>query len=73
MESSDIRQLAEKKRATQIWRVDIRYSDENSDLKRYLPIMAAAAIPYIGEKTDGLEEIVIKENDPAVSFIKEGI
>ncbi len=73
MESSDIRQLAEKKRATQIWRVDIRYSDENSDLKKYLPIMAAAAIPYIGEKTDGLVEIVIKENDSAVSFIKEGI
>ena len=30
-------------------------------------------IPYIGEKTDGLVEIVIKENDSAVSFIKEGI
>jgi|GEM_PF-538572 len=73
MESSDIRQLAENKRATQVWSVDIRYSDENSDLKKYIPIMAAAAIPCIGEKTNGQEEIIIKETDPAVSFIKEGI
>jgi hypothetical protein len=35
--------------------------------------MAAAAIPCIGEKTNGQEEIIIKETDPAVSFIKEGI
>lgn len=49
------------------------YKDESDDLRKYLPVMAAASIAYVGETTERQEEIKLKGTDSGISFVKEGM
>ena len=51
----------------------VKNKDQSDDLRKYLPLMAAAAIEYLGENTDSQQEIKVKEGDESVSFVKAGL
>ena len=54
------------------WQVSVKNRDESQDIEKYLPLMTAAAVPYIGEKTEGQEKVTISENDLEVKIVKSG-
>ncbi len=72
MISHDNRAPEKNRSSVQIWKIEIINNNEEEDLNKYIPLMAAALIPYIGETTEGLEVVKIKEEDPAIAFINEG-
>ncbi len=58
--------------APHAWQVTVKNRDESNDLDKYLPLMAAASIPYVGTKTESQEVITLKEDDQEVTFVKTG-
>ena len=73
MTSRDNRDLENNESPTQVWSIYIKNKDESEDLRKYVPLMAAAAIPYVGENTENQQEIKIKEEDDIVNFVKKGL
>ena len=69
----DNTQTNEDEGPVQAWSIYVKNKDESDDLRKYLPLMAAAAIPYIGENTDSQQEIKVKEGDEEISFVKAGM
>ncbi len=59
--------------SVQVWSIYVKSKDESDDLRKYLPLMAAAAIPYVGENTESQQEIKVKASDADVSFVKAGM
>jgi hypothetical protein len=57
-----------------VWGVDVSTTDESDDLRRYLPVLLAASIDYIGKDSGGeIKTIRIDEKDPAIAFVKKGL
>ncbi len=52
--------------------VNVSNQSENDDLREYIPVMAAAALDYIGTNTEKEEKLRIKADDEDVAFIKAG-
>jgi len=71
--SHDNTQSDESEAPVQAWSIYVKNKDESDDLRKYLPLMAAAAIEYLGENTDSQQEIKVKEGDESVSFVKAGL
>ncbi len=57
----------------QVWSIYVKNKDESDDLRKYLPLMAAASVDYVGENTEQQQEVKVKETDESVAFIKEGM
>ncbi len=57
----------------QVWSIYVKNKDESDDLRKYLPLMAAAAVPYVGASTESQKEITLKESDDEVTFVKRGM
>lgn len=57
--------------ARQAWSVTVKNSDAEDDIREYLPYMAAAAIPYIGENSGKKQEIMITEKSPDFSYVTQ--
>lgn len=55
---------------TEAWTLTVSSVDRNSDLRSYVPYLAAAATPYLGEATEGSIVVRIKENDDTVQYLK---
>ena len=58
---------------TQVWQVTVKTKDDQDDMEKYLPLLVAASIAYVGEDTDSQEKIVLKETDDDVVFVKKGM
>jgi len=54
----------------EVWTLQVKSRDTSTDLRAYLPYMMAAALPYLGERTQGEVEIVIDDEDPAVEKLR---
>lgn len=54
------------------WTVNVSNQSESDDLREYIPVMAAAALDYIGTNTEKEQKVKIDENDEDVAFIKAG-
>jgi hypothetical protein len=57
----------------EIWTVDVISEGESQDIRKYLPILAAASIDYIGRDSHGHKTIRIKDTDADVVFVKKGM
>jgi hypothetical protein len=57
----------------EIWTVDVVSEGESQDIRKYLPILAAASIDYIGRDSHGHKTIRIKDSDADVIFVKKGM
>jgi hypothetical protein len=53
--------IAHDTSGNEVWTIQMRLIDESSDLRKYLPLLASAALPYIGDTTEG--EIVVKVSE----------
>ena len=62
-----------KKGQVEAWSVTVINEDESDDLDKYLPMLAAAAISYVGKKTESQEVVKFKENDELVRYVKRGL
>jgi hypothetical protein len=58
----------------EIWTVDVTSEGESKNLRKFIPILAAASIDYIGNDTRGEKTVQLKETkDGAVAFVKKGL
>jgi len=57
----------------QVWSVYVTNEDERNDLRKYLPVMASAAIDFIGEDSETQQEVKLKDTDEVVTFVKKGL
>jgi len=64
---------AEGRPPSEIWTVDITSEGESRDIRKALPILAAASIDYVGKDSKGQKTIRIKDTDKDVAFIKKGM
>ncbi len=69
----DNQNLDDSEAPAQVWSIYVKNKDESDDLRKYLPLMAAAAVPYVGGNTESQEEIKLKESDEKVAFVKRGM
>jgi hypothetical protein len=57
-----------------VWSVDITTEGESHDLRKALPVLAAASIDYIGKDTRGQKVIKLKDTkDGSIAFVKKGM
>ena len=55
----------------QVWTIHVKVKDGGDDLRKFLPLLVAAATDHIGSDTEHNEKVKIKESDEVVGFIKE--
>jgi hypothetical protein len=56
-----------------LWRVSVTNVDEDKDLRKYVPVMAAAAMENIERSTDGEKKLTVDSDGKPIGFIKKGL
>lgn len=54
----------------EVWTIQVRTVDESSDLRKYLPLLAAASLPYVGETTEGEIVVKVSEKDETLAHLR---
>jgi hypothetical protein len=57
----------------EIWTVDVTSEGESHDLRKALPVLAAATIDYVGKDSHGLKVIHLKDTDQDLAFVRKGM
>lgn len=57
----------------EIWAIDATTEGESRNLQKYLPVLTAASMATIGQDTHGQKTIRLKDGDPAIAFVKNGL
>ncbi len=57
----------------EVWTVAVSTSGQSDDLRKHLPVLAAATIDHIAEDTRGRVDIKLKEDSPDIEFVKKGM
>ncbi|MSU69135.1 MAG: hypothetical protein EXS40_11275 [Opitutaceae bacterium] len=73
LNATENKPAAEGRPPSEIWTVDITSEGESRDIRKALPILAAASIEYVGKDSLGQKTIRIKDTDKDVAFIKKGM
>lgn len=73
MSARDTKPATEGRPPTEIWTVDVTSEGESHDLRRTLPVLAAASIDYVGKDSHGQKVIRLKDTDKDVAFVKKGM
>ena len=73
LNATENKPAAEGRPPSEIWTVDITSEGESRDIRKALPILAAASIDYVGKDSLGQKTIRIKDTDKDVAFIKKGM
>jgi hypothetical protein len=73
MSARDTKPTQEGKPQSEIWTVDITSEGESRDLRKTLPVLAAASIDYVGKDSHGQKVIRLKDTDKDVAFVKKGM
>lgn len=66
----DLEHLRETNEQLQLWRTSVTSSGSSNELKRVLPILIAAAAPYLAGNTGRKISRTLDETDPAVKAVK---
>lgn len=53
-----------------LWRVELSATDASNDLRKYLPLLATAAIERMGVDSGGEQTVVVNETDKTVTLLK---
>ncbi|MBI5766451.1 MAG: hypothetical protein HZA93_01555 [Verrucomicrobia bacterium] len=64
---------AEGRPPTEVWAVDITSEGESKDVRKALPVLAAAGIDYVGKDSHGQKVVRIKDTNSDVAFVKKGM
>lgn len=54
-----------------LWSVEVSTTDPSNDLRKYLPLLAAASISQMGVDSDGPQTVKISETDKSVALIRQ--
>ena len=73
LNATENKPAAEGRPPSEIWTVDVTSEGESRDIRKALPILAAASIDYVGKDSKGQKTIRIKDTDKDVAFIKKGM
>lgn len=57
----------------EIWTVDVISEGESRDIRKSLPVLAAASIDYIGKDSQGQKTVRIKDSSSDIAFVKKGM
>lgn len=57
----------------ELWSVYVVNEDEKDDLREYVPLMVSAAMDSINEDASTKKEVVLKDDDDRVVFVKKGM
>jgi hypothetical protein len=57
----------------EVWTVDVVTEGESRDLRKALPVLAAATIEFVGKDSKGQKTIRLKDKDEAIAFVKRGL
>ncbi|MCC5805532.1 MAG: hypothetical protein JJU00_04305 [Opitutales bacterium] len=60
-------------RGPEQWTLRVSSVDESSDLRSYLPLLVAAAMPYVGERTPGEVQVRMRDDHENVKLVRRGI
>ena len=59
--------------AQELWTVDVISEGESRDIRKTLPVLAAASIEYIGKDSQGQKTVRIKDSAADIAFVKKGM
>ena len=57
----------------EVWTVDVISEGQSRDIRKSMPVLAAASIEYIGKDSQGQKTIRIKDSSADVAFVKKGM
>lgn len=57
----------------ELWSVYVVNEDEKDDLREYVPLMVSAAMDSINENASSKKDVVLKDSDERVVFVKKGM
>jgi len=57
----------------EIWSVYVKNDDESDNLREYVPLMVSAAMDSVDENSSSAKEVVLKDTDERVTFVKKGM
>jgi hypothetical protein len=57
----------------ELWSIHASAEDESKDLRKYLPVMAAATVDYIGQDSSNQKIVKVRADAPGVDFIRKGM
>jgi hypothetical protein len=57
----------------ELWSIHASAEDESKDLRKYLPMMAAATVDYIGQDSSTQKTVKVRADGPGVGFIRKGL
>jgi hypothetical protein len=67
------KEQVEGRPAQEIWTVDVISEGESRDIRKALPVLAAASIDYIGKDSQGQKTVRIKDTSSDIAFVKKGM
>jgi hypothetical protein len=67
------KELTEGRPQQEIWTVDVISEGESRDIRKTLPVLAAASIDYIGKDSQGQKTVRIKDSNSDIAFVKKGM
>jgi hypothetical protein len=67
------KEQTEGRPAQEIWTVDVISEGESRDIRKTLPVLAAASIDYIGKDSQGQKTVRIKDSSSDIAFVKKGM
>jgi hypothetical protein len=57
----------------ELWSVYVVNEDEKDDLREYVPLMVSAAMDSINENASSKKDVVLRDTDERVTFVKRGM
>ena len=64
----------EGRQPLEVWSIDVTSEGSSNNLRKYIPLMAAATIGYIGKDTSGEKKVKLTDaKDGDVAFVKKGL
>ena len=57
----------------ELWSIHASTEDESKDLRKYLPIIAAATVDYIGQDSSSQQTVKVRADAAGVEFIRRGL
>jgi len=70
LDAVDLEEYRRSEKVVQIWKTTVTSRGTSGDLRRVLPVLVAAAKPYIGINTGKQVGVTLREEEKAVLEIK---
>ena len=73
MSAKENKEMVEGRPPQEVWTVDVISEGESRDIRKSLPVLAAASIDFIGKDSQGQKTIRIKDSAADIAFVKKGM